>query len=621
MKKKPDNFKILVLVEFFSLTILFMGCFGEENLVGSFWGEDAFQLTAQTEADAEYESNRIELMPGVYCLKAQIDLASGQSVSIDVRAEQASYKALRNNAVTVLERNDGARFLVYVLDRIPKAYVHCTFTGADIDSLMRIDLYKTKLGSRMLLFLSTAVFFMLDFMLAFRRGVIEKKISGRQQIVFWTLTAGVLILFFPYLTDYITFGDDTIFYLERIAFLKDALQREGVFSICIQSTWAYGHGYAASLFCGGLFLYIPACLMLLGFSAMNAFKMFLLMVLTATAVIAYLCFKKCVKDEYAALFGSMIYLLMPYHLFNIYNRWAVGEYLAMTFFPMVCCGMYLLYTRDETSGEYRKYKCLIIWGMSAVLQSDLISTEMTTVLMAMVCIVFWKKTFQKQTFCQLAESVIMVLLLNVWFWVPLLYMMKADTYKLGAVMQGESRNYGTLIGNYFQIFSNNWSGHNGMQSVEPIHIGAGAFILLVFYSLWRLKHRREKSGICETLAVFSILLIVMSTQYIPWDVAIDLPGIGYIAAFLQFPYRWMAPAAVVASMFAAFLFKLFKERGGKLSKTVLAAVAVISVGTAIFYVNDYAANHAPVFLYNAESLETIGVIGEKYLPEGILPEK
>lgn len=620
MKKKPDNHKILVLAEFFFLAILFTGCFGEGNLVCSFWGEKAFELTAQTETDAEYESDRMELTPGVYCLKAQVRLASEQSVSMDVRAEQTSYKALRNNAVTVLAGNDEAQFLVYVLDRIPKAYVHCTFTGAGIDSLIRVDLYKTKLGNRMLLFLATAVFFMLDFMLAFRRRVMEKKISGRQQIVFWTLTAGVLISFFPNLTDYITFGDDTIFYLKRIAFLKDALQWESAFPIRTQGTWLYGHGYAASLFCGGLFLYIPACLMLLGFSAMNAFKMFLLTVLTATAVIAYLCFKKCVKDEYAALFGSMLYLLVPYRLFSIYNRWAVREYLAMTFFPMVCCGMYLLYTEDETSGEYRKYKWFIILGMSAVLQSDLISTEMTAVLIAMVCVVFWKKTFRKQTFCQLAESVIIVLLLNVWFW-ELLYMMKAGTYNPEAIMQRESWNYGTLIGNYFQIFSNNWSGHNGMQNVEPIHIGAGAFILLVFYSLWRLKHRREKSGICGTLAVFSILLIVMSTQYIPWNTVIDLPWIGHIAAFLQFPYRWIAPAAVVTGMFAAFLFKLIKERGGKLSKTVLAAVAVISVGTAIFYVNDHAANHAPVFLYNAESLGTTGVIGEEFLPEGIWPEK
>lgn len=610
---KLDRFKILVCTELFFSVILFTGCFGEERLIHSFQGKDLAGQMISSEQCQEVESDQIELTPGVYRLKAQTNLAPGQSILIDVRAEEASYKSLRNNGMTIFAGNDQVQFMVYVLDRIPKAYIHFELVNSDMDSLVLTELYQTKLGNRMFLFLFIILSLILDFLIVFRKGIVEKRISVKQQIVFWTLTAGVLLSFFPCLTDYITIADDTVFHLERIAFLKDALEQGSFFPVRMQGTWLYGHGYATSLFYGELFLYIPACLMLLGFSVMSAYKIFLFIVLTATAGIAYHCFKKCVGDEYAALFGSMFCLLIPYHLFNIYNRGAAGEYLAMAFYPMVFCGMYLLYTRDVMSEEYGKYKWYVILGMSAVLQCHLISTVMTAIIMAIVCVVFWKKTFRKQTFCQLLEAVSAVLLLNAWFWIPLLYMMGADTYILGSVIQREGQNWGTLIANYFQMLPNGGNTQTGMRSVYSIHIGAGGFAILAFYCLWRWRHREEKSRICSILATFSVLLLIASTQYIPWDVISKIPGIGYFVGTIQFPYRWMAPATVVVGMFAAFFFKLIKEKAGRLSKTALGLIAVISVGSAVFQVNDLAVSHSPAFLYNAENMGTAGIVYAEYL--------
>lgn len=617
---KFDHWKILVFIELAVVVIVFAGCFGKEKLAYSFDRDSAVWTAVQTEGSPEYESERMELSPGVYCLKVQTELVEEQSAYVNVQAEETNYKSLRNNGMIIFAGNDQARFLVYVLERIPGAYVHCTFTESDIDSLVQVELYQTKLGNRMFLFLLVTGFLLADFLIWFRRGIVEKKISGKQQVVFWTLTAGVLIAFFPYLTDYITFGADSVYHISRIAFLKDSLQQGSLIPVRMQCTWLCGHGYATSLFYGELFLYIPALLMLIGFSIMAAYKIFIVIVLAATAAIAYFCFNKCVEDEYAALFGSMIYLLTPYHLLNIYNRAAVGEYLAMTFYPLVCCGMYLLYTKDVTSKEYGKYKWYVIFGMSALLQSHLISTEMTIVLMALVCLIFWKKTLRRQTFCQLLEAAGIVLILNVWFWVPLLYMMRADSYVLESVIQEKGQARGTLIASYLQLLPNSGGGQTGMWNAEPVQPGAGGLIILAAYYLRRLRHREEKNGICGILAAFSVLLLVMSTRYVPWDVIMKIPGIGYIVGSLQFPSRWMAPATVMIGMFSAFFFKLIWERGGSLSKAALGVGAIVSVGAAMFYVNDFAMTRGPSFLYNVENMGTLGVVNGEYLLEGTAAE-
>lgn len=505
---KPDHFKTAILIELAVVIIVLAGCFGREKLAYSFEGNREVWTAVQTEESLEYDSEYLELSSGVYCLKAQTELETGQNVYIDVKAEESAYGSLRDNGMVILSGKDQAQFLVYVSERIPKAYVHCSFTGADIDSLVRVELYQTKLGNRMLLFLLITIFSLLDFLIWFRKGIMEKRIAGKQQVVFWTLTAGVLTAFFPYLTGYMTFGADSIYHLSRIAFLKDTLQQGGLFPVRVQGTWLCGHGYAASLFEGDLFLYIPALLMLIGFSAMSAYKIFLFTTLTATAAVAYFCFKKCVEDEYAALFGSMVYLLTPYYLLSIYGRAAVGEYLAMTFYPPVCCGMYLLYTKEEASKEYGKYKWYVILGISALLQCGLSSAGMTAIIVALACLIFWKKTFRKQTLRQLLEAAGIVLAVNAWFWLPLLYMAGADGYAWeGMIQEGEKSK--TFIAAFQQI-SSCWRG--------PATAMIGIAAAFLFKWFWEKETGLSRAAlgiaavVCVGTAVFQVNDIAVNSS-------------------------------------------------------------------------------------------------------------
>lgn len=605
--KQYDPFKILLIAEFILVLALLPWCFQKEKQIVSFNGDDIGKME-RAEGDAMFCSERFVLESGVYRLRIWTDLAEQQQIYVQMNCDEAYFKSLRNNGLTIFPGNDYQDFEVYVLDKISTAYVQCNFSGADSDGLVRVEVWKTGMGGRMLYFIVLVSFVVLDFLVIFRRRILAGKVTRKQQVVFWTLTAAVLTAYFPYLTDYFVGGDDVFFHLSRIAYLADAIKQGASWPVRVEGTWLSGHGYASSIFYGDLFLLVPAFLRLIGFSIMSSYKIFLLLVTAATACVSYFSFQKCVKDEYAALFGSLVYLLAPYRLYNVYSRAAVGEYLAMIFLPLVCCGMYLLCTEDPASEEYGKCKWYVVWGMSGVLQSHLISTEMAALLILISCVIFCKKIFRRKTVSQLAEATGLVLLINAWFWVPLLYMLRCDSYHIQEITEADMQFTGLLVRNFFY-----WLPYTGARyaAKNDVWVGVGAVALLLFYAVWRYK--RKKKDVADMFAMFSVLTLIMSTAYFPWNAVMKIPGIGYVAASLQFPWRWMSPAALFLALLAVFLFRRVMEEGGMSARAVLGVVAAVTAVSAVYHVNSTAYGAPPIYLYNEENMGTANVGGGEYV--------
>lgn len=614
---KCNGYLILLIVELLFLLMLLPGCFQEEKRMLLLGREDIAEQAADTTDYLQFTSESMELTPGVYRIEVKAQLGEGQSILVETLCEDSYFRALRGNAVTIYPGEACEDFNVYVVDKIPAAYLQFLFEGTDINALEQITVSKTNFGNRMLLFLATVLFLVLDFFVILRQQILEGKVTRRQQIVFWTLAAGVLLAYFPYLTDYFSIGTDTAFHMERITHLKETLRQGGTFPVRVQSTWLCDHGYATSMFYGELFLYIPACIMLLGFSVMNAYKILVFLMTCATAAVAYFSFKKCVKDEYAALFGSMVYLLAPFRIYNVYNRGGVGECLAMIFLPLICCGMYLLYTEDVTAKDYTKNKWYVIWGISGVLQSHLLTTEMVVVFMAIFCVLYWKKTLRRQTFVQLSQATGIALLINAWFWVPFVQMMSSDVYNLEGLELAEVQSRGLFLSNLLQLLPNQGNSQTGW---EPVHIGVGSVILLVAFWIWSIA-KREANRICSVLAGFSVVTLIMCTRYIPWDAIRKLPGIGFVVSSLQYPARWMVLSTVFAALFAACFFVRIVKENNLYLKIIVGIAAVVIVGSAVYHVNNIIFEARPVYLYAAENLGTTSVGNGEYLLAGTQVEE
>lgn len=604
--------KVLV-VELILTLMLLPGCFGGEEKVYGFAGKEIPDRLEQTEEAGNFESDRMELKPGVYRVRTWTELPQGTFLHIQMDCDQGSYKAIRCNGAVLLGGQEEGEFLVYVRDRTDTAFLSCGFSGAGPDALKQIDIYGTSLGNRMLLTGALAVFCLLDFLLLFRKRILEGRVTGKQQAVFWTLTAGILLACFPYLTDYFYLGDNGLFYVSRISFLSDTLKEQGSWPVWVQGTWMYGHGYGVSLFSSDLFYLFPACLQILGFSPMTACRIFLIGVTAATGVIAYCSFYRCVRQEYPALAGSLFYLLSPCRFLDMYERGEWGELLGMTFFPLVCCGVYLLFSEDPFSPKYKNVKWYIVCGMSFMVQCHLPMAGMTVFFMALCCVILWKKTFRRRTFVQLGESVGLVLLFNAWFLVPMLYMQKADQYHFSAPNAAFRSEGGLSFSGLFQMLPT--AGERMAREggrIGFVHFGAGAVMVLLLYLGWRL-YAKKGSRTCDILALSALISLALSMKWFPWEAVWKVPVMGTVMGAMQSPGLWLAPASGLTAMLAAFFCSQAVKTGGKYIRAGLYAGTAAAVILAVYYLDSIAFEKRPVWLYNMECMGTAGVGSGEYL--------
>lgn len=613
LKKSFGKWGIAILIQLLIVLALLPGCLKKEELVYSRTDETLEPLGAYSPDRTSFRSDFMRLTPGVYQVRVYSDVRENQRMSVELCYETGPYRAVKTNSVTVFPNDEYIDFKAYVSYEIPDAYLQFAFDYMDISGVQQVDVWKTNAGARVLLFSVFCGFLLLDGMLIFRKRILEGRVTGQQQLAFWVMAGVVLLSYFPYLTDYYSYVGDLGVHLSRIAHLKDSLLAGGQFPVRIQSTWMFGHGYAISLFYGDLFLYIPAFLMIIGFSLMSAYKIFIFLVMVCSAYIAYRCFKRCVGNIPVALYGSSFYMLASYRLLNLYIRGALGEFLAMTFLPLVGCGMYLLYTEDVNGKTYKRNKWYLILGMSGILQCHNISLEMVTGFLFLTCVIGWKRTFRRQTFFQLLESVGLVLVLNAWYLVPFVYMLLTDAYHVSAMEKADILSRGLRLCEIFQLLPARTSLPFDEWGHMPASLGAGAGIL--FLGLLFCKNRKDKQNLKPAIAFGGVALaaLLLCTKLIPWNILRDIPGIGFVVSSIQFPWRFMSVATAASAFFATFFCEHVRKAEGKLLKYIVGTAGAAVLATAIYQLNLVAVEEAPAYIYEEKNTGTTQISSAEYL--------
>lgn len=630
MRESMKKYRVLLWMQVLLCVLVMVRCFQEESLV---YSDTDLYLGTKAEVNS-YTGQVFPVTPGVYQIRIKVANMQDGYLYAATSCEQSSFRALRCNGATIFPGQDYLDLEIYVLEKIDSVYVSCSYVGEQV-LISSLEVYRVNWGARILAFIVVIICLLLDAILFFRQGILSGKVKKEQQVVIWGLLFSILIAYFPYLTDYFSNVADITFHWLRIEGLKETLLKGNQFPVRVQSYWLYDHGYAVSTFYGDFFLMIPVLLRLIGFSIMSSYKIFVFVIMVATAVISYYSFKQCTGRTYAALFGSIIYMLAPYRIYNFYNRGAVGEYLAMTFLPLVICGMYRLYTENIEDSEYKKAKIPLIVGLSSILQSHILSCEMVILFLLAICVLFYKKTFRKKTFVELLETAGICLLINAWFWLPLLQMMASDKYALSSIISKNIQYMGTWFAEIFQLYPNQGTAQNGMYMAEPFQMGIASLLILccVFsavvykkFSKGKLNKRNPFEYIVLFWAGFILVVWFMSTRYFPWDWISNFPVINIFVTALQFPTRFFSLVSVLSAVEAAFFIlwlewecqELTVDRkvAASVKKGTIYMLLMLAIGSAIYHVNDIAYGDSPIWLYNAENMGTVSVINGEYLLEG-----
>lgn len=178
-----------------------------------------------------------------------------------------------------------------------------------------------------------------------------------------------LLASFPLANGLLSEGHDTAFHLARLESIYQGL-RAGEFPVRIGSAQKAGFGSLSATMYPQLFLYPFALLRFAGISLMLCYKLLTVSINIGCSLITYYAVKNICHSEKTGILVSILYTFSLYRLTNVYLRSALGENLAMTFIPLVLWGIY-----EVLWGNDKKWPLLAL-GMSAVLQSHVLSVEM-----------------------------------------------------------------------------------------------------------------------------------------------------------------------------------------------------------------------------------------------------
>ena len=393
------------------------------------------------------------------------------------------------------------------------------------------------------------------------------------------------------------FGDDIHFHLSRIDAIAQGL-KAGQFPVRIYSQAKNGYGYAPSLFYGELCLYFPAVLRTLGVSVQLSYHLYVLAVQILTAGIAFYSFRQMFSHNKTALLGSVLYLLNPYRLQNLYWRAAVGEYTAMAFLPLIPAALCLLYGKKEPTKKQAGVACtemVIAFGM--LLQTHMISLEIMVLATAVFCLFYLRRTFSRCVLFVWLKSVAIVLLLNLWFLLPFLEIMGSGIY--GGMYGGTTMNAGRMIqrSGYAIPKVLTWNTHGRNIGIELI-IGCMVFLWAWIGHDEEIPHREQKIGLWST--GIGLAACWASTNTFPWGLVGALPGkISGILLAIQFPWRYLTLAAILLTLATLCAVSLLRPK--KLARPL----AVLLLSASLLGVGFFYREYLP-----SESGEYVGDSGE-----------
>ena len=567
-----------------------------------------------------------KLRPGVYSLQVIFEADENVEADFGIESGSGKFRNLLSNLVVIYGGTGEQTCQFYVCGTDDSANITVNYRGEGSFLLKEIKLIHTNAGSRILICLILCGSVLANTLIMLYCYGQRYPVPFEKKLVWFGIPGLACLASVPIFVDYMIKGADSAFHWMRIEALAQSIS-QGIIPARVEAMWLYGHGYANSIFYCDTFLVFPALLRLIGFDMNIVYNTYVFAVNLATALIAYLCFKGCFKDSRVGMFGSMLYILAPFRIYNMYKRAAVGEYTATMFFPVLVYGFYRIFTDDPNEKGYKRNWLILTLGYSGLIQSHVLSCEIAGAFTLILCLILIKKVFCRQIFMELVKAVGGTILLNLWFLVPFLDMMASGQYYYSRKVGNMIQNRGILPAHIFYTMQAAGSSSNfdirGLLDTEPIGIGiailsgAGAFWLIRAF----LRDKRDKKQERAAMIAFStgIFALLASTCYFPWDAIQSWNKVtAMLVSMLQFPTRLINVSVICMTFAACAGAALILKSGDRFWKnTYFVILCGIALVFSLYQTNDILMKKEDIIrLYTVENMGHSSIMQGEYLPEG-----
>ena len=383
----------------------------------------------------------------------------------------------------------------------------------------------------------------------------HKFIALLQSHIFLFLLMGLyaVIISYPFRPEAMAVGHDFSFHLNRINYMAQELPNQ--FPVRIYGEQCFGLGTPTGIYYPSLFLYIPAFLHFLGLSDVAAYGILGLLLNITTIYVNYWAFSRLFESHGTGVVAALFYEFFLYRLIDFYSRSALGEMIAMTFFPAACISIWLWLSRGG------KYWVQTVIFCTFILQSHIIS-GIYLFGVALVLVVWQReKILSRPNRSGFLKVLLFLVLLNAWVYVPIIWCIKhihATMQDLWLPLQATT------------FVSSSW-----LFDLQGF-MGWGAFFMLSI-SLVGVIWQRKNIPMSELKLFFGMFLLGIfftcaTLDFFPWHKVQHIPYIGYRLSFMQFPYRLTTFTAVAFTICVCVGLNCYAR---KISKYVFCSVVAL----------------------------------------------
>lgn len=475
-------------------------------------------------------------------------------------------------------------------------------------------------AARLVGFVLLAALLDLALLLLFARGDESAPARRRRYAVPLVLAGIALLASLPLFSNYLYFGHDLDYHLQRITAMAAELSY-GQFPVRLTTDSLNGYGYANPLCYCELFLTLPALLYNAWLPLRTCYQVYIFAVTLATAAIAYYSFGTITASRKLGLLGAGLYTLSCYRMVCIYVRAAVGEYTAIAFLPLILAGLYNIYTTEKP--RFAQWAPMA-FGMAALVQCHLLSCELIALLLVVFCLLRLRETLRPARLLAWLKAALLALALSAWYFFPFLISAREINLMVNGPLIGKIQGQGTYLVQLFSPFGCGYGGtadgtSNDMTLTLGLPLAAG--FMLVIYCLLRRERWRQQETLrrMQTAFGFAILTLVLSLRVFPWDGVQNWLGraAGKMAGMFQYPWRFLSLATALLCLAVLLAVQLLQEKNVRLAKgaaAALAACALLTVGVVQTQITTGMSEQAYNVFLNRQPNATTGV-GE-YLIDG-----
>lgn len=317
-----------------------------------------------------------------------------------------------------------------------------------------------------------------------------------------------LLVSLPFLKISLLGTGDTRLHLLRIIGLRNSIANSN-FPYIIAPFYCNNFGYATNLFYPQLVTYIPYFLKIFTSSYETAMELFAFITIFLSGIFMYNFTEQVTKNKIISVISSIIYITFPYRFENIYERFAIGEFTALVFIPILFQGLYNLIKQDR-SKHY-----LIAVGTIGML----LSHSITTVYAAVFCVLYIlfniKDFFKKEVIKLCFINIILILMTTALFTVPLLEHKLATDYTIfdAEAMRGTGVDVYDNSASLKQLLTD-----SGSSKTVSFVIGTPIILYLLLSIFAYKKLEKEDKKWYGDFAILAFISLYMVTKLFPWTI-------------------------------------------------------------------------------------------------------